>query len=211
MVRYVIPRIWANSLGFKNKQIERKGWAEKEGLRERGWERKMGAKEVWSLKQGQTEEHQDSPAERWYFKTIRLTWLGGSHRSLLCGFNLQVRGKGWVEDKEGLCLHTNSMTEPDVSLKGERAVWVEIRRGDATEKGGRKTQVKYCNNDAHIAFSLHDKKRTTYVCGWFEHFFALKIYFTQKLKMCCNFLTIMPFQTFRLFSSVENKIRSSSC
>lgn len=41
-----------------------------------------------------------------------------------------------MEGEEGLCLHTNSVTEPDVSLKGERAVWVEIRRGNDTEKGG---------------------------------------------------------------------------
>jgi len=172
MVRYVIPRIWANSLGFENKQIERKGWAEKEG-----WERKMGAKEVWALKQGQTEEHKDSPAERWYFKTIRLTWLGGSHRSLLCGFNLQVRGKGWVEVEEGLCLHTNSMTEPDASLKGERAVWVEIRRGNATAKGGRRTQVKY-NNDAHTAFRIIIRLSLWMVLTlfWFKGIFHPKMF-----------------------------------
>lgn len=78
-----------------------------------------------------------------------------------------------MEGEEGLCLHTNSMTEPDVSLKGERAVWVEIRRGDATEKGGRKTQVKYCNKDAHIALSIHDNKRTMFVDGFNTFFFFL--------------------------------------
>lgn len=46
-----------------------------------------------------------------------------------------------MEGEEGLCLHTNSVREPDVSLKGERAVWVEIRRGDATERGHRKAQT----------------------------------------------------------------------
>ncbi len=46
-----------------------------------------------------------------------------------------------MEGEEGLCLHTNSVTEPDVSLKGECAVWVEIRRGDATERGRRKAQT----------------------------------------------------------------------
>lgn len=56
-----------------------------------------------------------------------------------------------MEGEEGLCLHTNSVTEPDVSLKGERAVWVEIRRGnDRSQVVEKLRQVKYCYNDAHI-------------------------------------------------------------
>lgn len=44
-----------------------------------------------------------------------------------------------MEGEEGLCLHTNSVTEPDVSLKGEHALWVEIRRG--AERGCGKAQT----------------------------------------------------------------------
>lgn len=82
MVRYVIPRIWANSPSFEKKQIER----------ERGTDGEMERGEGKRGLISKTETKQDSPAGRWYLKTIHLTRLGGIHRSLLCGFYSEGRG-----------------------------------------------------------------------------------------------------------------------
>lgn len=92
-----LPPVWKANTLRRDSDAEKK-IKKREGRMDRWRKWAMHARRTGTREKGrqrQTDEFEESPAGRWYFKTKCLTRLAGIHRSVLCAVNLNWGERKW--------------------------------------------------------------------------------------------------------------------